>query len=393
MSMIAGRGAALGVVLVCEGMLPNPARAQEGFQLRPSVTATQVHDSNLFSTSSDRVADFVTRITPVIESEYRSTTWMLKGRYTFDAERFAEHPELNSLDGARRDALVGVEYRPTRRLTLAADGALSSTRTPGDLNLLTGLAVTRARAERLAAHSSVTRQLHRLTTGTIDYTFTRDRLADASFATDRLPSAIESHTHAATVGADHRISSRDIVKVKSSVHQFAFESYAAGTFTATSLALTLGWTRTLARDTDITVDGGPRATNGAIAPEVSGGIRFRFDSGSVSFAYARTQTTIIGLAGIADTQSATASAAWSPRRSLQLAVSPAFVRSGNVSAHANVYRLTLDASHAIGRNLSVAFVGVTNIQNGDLYAGLASETIQHQNIMIKIIAQPGLHAR
>lgn len=390
--MIAGRGAALGVVLVCEGMLPNTAGAQEGFQLRPSFTAAQVHDSNLFSTSSDRVADFVTRVTPVIESEYRWTRWTLQGRYTFDAERFAEHPELNSV-AARRHTLVGVQYRPTRRLTLAADGELSSTQTPGDLNLLTGLSFTRVRAERIAAHSSITRQLHKLTTGTIDYTFSEDRLADASFTTDRLASAIETHTHAATVGADHHISSRDIVKVKSSVHQFAFESHDAGTFTATSLALTLGWTRVLARDTDITVDGGPRATNGTIAPELSGGIRFRFDSGSVSFAYARTQTTIIGLAGIADTQSATATAAWSPRRSLQIAVSPAFLRSGNVSAHADVYRLTLDASHAIGRNLSVAFVGVTNIQNGNLYAGLASETIQHQNIMIKIIAQPGLHAR
>jgi hypothetical protein len=382
MSMIAGRGAALGVVLVCEGMLPNPAGAQKGFQLRPSLTATQVHDSNIFFTSSDRVADFVTRVTPVVESEYRSTTWTLKGRYTFDAERFTEHPELSSM-GARRHALAGVEYRPTRRLTLAADGELLSTQTPGDLNLLTGFSFTRARADRIAAHSSITRQLHRLTSGTIDYTFSEDRLAGA----------VGIHTHAATVGAEHHISSRDIVKVKSSVHQFAFGSHDTGTVAATSLALTLGWTRALARDTDIAVDGGPGATNGAIAPELSGVIRFRFDSGSVSFAYARTQATIIGLAGTADTQSATAAATWSPRRSLQIAVSPAFVRSRHASAQANVYRLTLDASHAIGRSLSVAVAGVAHTQNGDLYARLAGETIQQENIMIKIIAQPGLHAR
>jgi len=380
--MIAGKGTALGVVLVCEGMLPNPVRAQEGFQLRPSLTTTQVHDSNLFSTPSDRVADFVTRVTPVIESEYRSTRWTLKGRYTFDAERFAEHPELSSA-GARRHALAGVEYRPTRRWTLTADGERSSTQTPGDLTLLTGLALTRARADRVAAHSSITRQLDRLTTGTIDYTFTEDRLAGA----------IEIHTHAATVGADHHISSRDIMKVKSSVYQFAFGSHDEGSLTATSLALTLGWTRALARDTEIAVDGGARATNGAIAPELSGGIRFRFDSGSVSFAYARTQATIIGLAGTADTQSATATAAWSPRRWLEIAAAPAFVRIRDASAHANVYRLTLDASHPIGRNLSVAFGGVANLQDGDLYARPAGATIQQQNIMIKIIAQPGLHAR
>jgi hypothetical protein len=381
MSMIA-RSAALGVVLVCEGMLPNPACAQGGFQLRPSLTATQVYDSNLFSTSTARLADFVTRVTPVIESEYRSPTWILRGRYTFDVERFAEHPELTSLD-ARRHALAAVEYRPTRRLTLVADGELSNTQTPGDLNLLTGLAFTRARAERIAAHSSITRQLDRLTTGTIDYSFTEDRLAGA----------IEIHTHAAMVGADHHISSRDIVKVKSSLQQFAFGWRDAGTSTATSLALTLGWTRALARDTDIAVDAGPRATNGVIAPELSGSIRYRFDSGSLSFAYARTQATIIGLAGTADTQSATATAAWSPRRSLEIAVSPAFVRSRNTSAHANVYRLALDASHAMGRNLALAVGGAANIQNGNLYGSLAGDAIQQQNIMIKIIAHPALHAR
>jgi hypothetical protein len=380
LSIIAGRGAALGLLFVCEGLAPSPARAQGGFQLRPSVTATQGHDSNIFFTSSDRVADFVTRVTPAIESEYHWTTWSLKARYTFDLERFAEHPELTSAD-ARRHALVGVELRPTRRLKVTADGELSRTQTPGDLNVLTGLAFHRAPAERIAAHSSVTRQLHRLTTATIDYTYTGDRLIGA----------VEIHTHAAAVGADHQLSSRDIVRVKSSVHQFAF-AHDAETLTATSVAMTLGWTRALARETDISFDAGPRATNGAIAPELSGVIRRRFDSGSMSFAYARTQATIVGLAGTADTQSATATAAWS-WRALQVAVSPAFVRSRTASAHADVYRLTLDASHPIGRNLSVAFGGTASIQNGDLYARFAGETIEQQNIMIKIIAQSGLSAR
>ena len=379
---IPGAIVALAVLLVCDSVSPKPATAQEGFQLHPSLTAAEIHDSNLFATASNHVSDFVTRITPAIDSEYRSTVWTVNGRYTFDAERFAGHPELSRVD-ARRQARAGFEYRPTRRLTLAADGELSSTQTPGDLNPLTGLVFTRARADRIAAHSVLARQLHRRTTGTLDYTFTRDRLAGA----------VDIQTQVATIGVDLHPSTRNVLKAKSSLQQFTFGSPDAGVSTATSVAFTLGWTRSLTRDMDIALDAGPRTTNGRIAPELSGAIRFRLDSGSVSFAYARTKSTVIGRPGMADTQSATATASWSPRRPVQLAVTSAFVRSQESSVHASVFRLMLDASHAIGRNLAIAIGGVANVQAGDLYARPGFGIIRQQQIMIKIVAQPDLQTR
>jgi hypothetical protein len=268
-------------------------------------------------------------------------------------------------------------------LTLAADGELSSTQTPGDLNPLTGLVFTRARADRIAAHSVLARQLHRRTTGTLDYTFTRDRLAGA----------VDIQTQVATIGADHHLSTRDILKAKSSLQEFTFGSLDAGVSTATSVAFTLGWTRSLTRDTDIALDAGPRTTNGRIAPELSGAIRFRLDSGSVSFAYARTTSTVIGRPGMADTQSATATASWSPRRTLQLAVTSALCAARSRRCMRGLRLMRRDARTPSEETCDRHRGKRHTCRPGDLYARPGFGIIRQQQIMIKIVAQPDLQTR
>jgi hypothetical protein len=69
------------------------------------------------------------------------------------------------------------------------------------------------------------------------------------------------------------------------------------------------------------------------------------------------------------------------------------VRSRDSSLHASVFRLTLDASRAIGRNLAIAVGGIANAQTGDLYARPGIDTIRQQQITIKIVTQPDLHIR
>jgi hypothetical protein len=112
----------------------------------------------LFFTSVDRQADFITRVTPGVLSEYRSLRLALRGRYALDVERFAAHPELSGMD-ARQQAAIAVSYRPTPRVAVAADAEYSTTHTPSELNAETGLIWSRAEAERVTAHSSITRHL------------------------------------------------------------------------------------------------------------------------------------------------------------------------------------------------------------------------------------------
>jgi hypothetical protein len=353
------------------------AHAQEMFQVHPLFSTAQEYDSNLFYTSFNRQADFITRVSPGIESTYRSPVLMMLGRYTFDVERFARHPELTAMD-ARQRAGTSIAYRPTQRLAVAADAELLKTRTPGELNALTNITLGRARAERVSAHSSLTRQLDLVTSGTIDYLFTADHIAGGP--------AISNH--AATLGVDRHRSARETISVAYRFHQFMFD-----TSTATSHAISLGWTRAITRRASVSISGGPRVTDGSPAADLSASVRHQFKSGAVSLGYARTQTTIIGLAGVTDTQSLSATAEWNARPSLQMRLSPAVFRSAQPTVHADVYQLTGSVARRIAPTLSLEVALNAYLQRGDLYTRLAGETIPRQNMVVRLVAAPAARPR
>jgi hypothetical protein len=374
---------AFGLLVICAVTVPDPVAAQTSFRLVPSFNVAQVYDSNLFSLSSDRQTDFITRLTPGVTSEYRSTLWTLLGRYTLDGEHFAAHPALTSMN-AREHAALAVGYRPTQRLTLATDAELTKTQTPGELNTMTGLAFTRARAQQVSAHSSLTRRFDRVTSGTIDYRFTDERIVGG----------FQVHTHAATVGASHYVSLRDMVSVDYRFHEFMFVSDGPASASAvTSHALGVGWTHSMTRRLSISVDGGPRVTNASVAPQLSASVRYHPKSTELSLAYARTQTTAVGLAGIVDSQSVTGTAAWSLRQLLHLRVSPAFYRSDLGGLRADVSRLSVDIVRPIANCLSLDVTLDTNVQQGNLQPAFAHDRIGRHTVVIKLVAAPATRMR
>src|SRR4029077_18689565 len=156
------------LVLLHAVMAPRPGRGQSFFEVRPLMATAQLYDSNLFFTSTDPQADFIMRISPGVLSEYRSPRLALRGRYTLDVERFAEHPELSGI-AARQQAAIVLASHATPRVALAADAEYSTTHAPSELNAETGLILSRAKADRVAAHAAITRHLDRATTATMDY--------------------------------------------------------------------------------------------------------------------------------------------------------------------------------------------------------------------------------
>lgn len=372
-SIMAGGRVALALVLMHEVIVPGVARAQGVFRVSPLFGTAQIYDTNLFSKPSDRQADFITRVSPGVEAEYRSALMTLLGRYTLDVDRFADHPELTKMD-ARQVAAVAVSYRPTPRLALAADAELSKTQTPGELNAETALALTRASAQRVVAHTSVTRQLDMVTAGTIDYVFTAYRVEGG----------LETRTHAARISTEHHLSLRDTMKVDYQLRQYFF-----GISSETSFALGLGWTRAITRRASLSAHGGPRMTNGSLAPDLSASVRYQVKPGDdVSLAYGRTQTTVIGLAGTADTQSVTITGAWSVRPSLQMRVSPAVFRSSHAGLQAHVYQLAVDVARPITNDFSIDVAFDTSLQHGNLYPAFAHERIPRHSVMISLVATP-----
>ena len=217
-----------------------------------------------------------------------------------------------------------------------------------------------------------------VTAGTLDYMFTEYRIAGG----------VETRTHAATMGIDRHLSRRETVSVGYHFVQFLF-----GASPVTSHALSFGWNEEITRRASVSVDGGPRVTNGALAPDLSASVRYRFKPGELSLAYARTETTVIGLTGTADAHSLTASATWNLPQSLQLRVTPARFRSAQAGRRADVYQLAVGLSRPIARGLSLDVAFDTYVQHGNLYTDLAGETIPRHDMMIKLSAAPGARRR
>ncbi len=353
------------------------AGAQGVIHVRPLFSIGQAYDSNLFFSSVDRQEDFVTRTTPGLESEFRSPVLSLLGRYTQDIERYADHPDLNSVN-TREHATVESTYQPARRLTVTTGAEFAKTQTPGELSVETGFTFARAAAQRLTARSSVVGQLSRITTGRMEYTFTADHLAGT----------VGIRSHIAALSADHALSSRDTVIVGYRVQQFLFGTGGVQSVSTTSHTLHAGWTRAVSNRVRFSIDGGPQLANGVPAADVSASLHYHVRPIDLSLAYERRQTTIFGFTGTALTQSVTGSALWTfLRPSLQVQVSPAYFRSVHPLLRGDVYRLGVDVGHRIARGLSVGLALDMNLQrNRD--AMLTRTDVPHRMAMIRLVAAP-----
>src|SRR6056297_909557 len=68
---------------------------ESGLVVTPFVSLETLYDSNLFATSSQRESDTILRLSPGIGVGYSSSRGSFNLLYTFDAERYSRHPDLN----------------------------------------------------------------------------------------------------------------------------------------------------------------------------------------------------------------------------------------------------------------------------------------------------------
>jgi len=351
--------------------------AQGGVHVTPSVSVSQQYDSNVFSTSVEPEADFITRATVGLQLERGTPLWTATGRYVQDMERFSDRRDLSSV-AARQRATLALRYRPSLRTSWAADAEVWRTGTPSELNEATGLTLSRASAQRVLAHSSLDRRLSPVTSGTIDYTVTEDHLAGRTSAT----------THDAVAGVERHRSSREAVTFKYRFREFMFTPAAAGpAFASTSHAITAGWSRAMTSRLQLTFEAGPRVTNTTPAADLSASVHYQ-SVPDVSVSYARSQTTVIGMPGVADVQSVSAAIEWPLWSALRLRLAPGLFRSalGNARADACVvaFEVTRPITHDVTVDLSVS----SNLQRGGLSPGIANASIDRHVVLVRLIAGP-----
>lgn len=348
------------------------AAADDRDRVIPSWSVIEAHDSNLFFTAGDQETDFITRLNAGVDAEHQTTIWTVAGRGSFDIERFASHPELTTID-ARQHAAIDAAYRPSRTLAISAGAELSRTRTPGELNAETGLSFTRARAQRASARSSIARQFGRATAGTIQYSFTQDRLA-----------GVIGQTHAAGTGAERHVTRRDTLRAAYRVQQFHFDYSGVGRSSTLSQTMAAGLTHAITRRSEIAIEGGPRLTRGTVSPDLSASIRHHRDMFDLSLAYGVTETVVIGLAGTAQTESVRAAAAWNLRRGVQIHVAPSYYQSAYGPRRARVYGLAMDVTRPLASGFLVSASVESTSQSGSVFQTVDA-SIPRQAIAISLV--------
>ena len=335
----------LRVVFVAGVLLPSAAPAQTGYYLTPSLSVAEVYDDNLFYSPSPRTHDVFTRISPSLKAGYQSAPLTVEGSYAFDSEVYSQHSELTT-PLVRQRGLIELKATPTQVLTLSLPVSYYQSRTPTELNLTTGLAVGRVRAERYTTNPGFTYRFDPLTTAKGDYAFSKDLLAAGITA-----GGITIDTHIVNLALDRRLSPRDTVGPGYVGRRYEFSGFPA----LTSHAFTLGWSHELTLLTTFTLRGGPRVTEGTIdrLPEALASIRHTLKNGELSLTYTSTLATVIGQASAAMAQGITGKATTELLPRLVFSAGPAIYRVSSEAFKATVYSVILEATHQLTKTLAL----------------------------------------
>jgi hypothetical protein len=339
----------------------------------------EVYDDNLFSTSIRPEQDFISRFSPVLEAGYRSAPLTLLTRYAFDAEFYAEHPELDELL-ARQEASVELQGRPSPTLRLELSGAFVETLTASELNVGTGLAAGRARAQRVSMRTSAEWQVDPRTEAT----------AEVEAADDDIETGISSQSYTAGIRLERQLTPRDGGRLTYTLRRFLFE----GADTITSHAAQVGWRRALTPRTSLELDAGPRFSDGSVDTEVAAGLRHRIQSGELSLTYSRTETTNIGQVGALSIDNLTALVLWEPQRFLRFRAAPSVVRAEQAGREAMVYLLSLGASYQLTKFVALeATYGFTRQRGSTEPTTLPNQEITRNVLALRITFTPTYRLR
>jgi hypothetical protein len=322
-----------------------PAGASSGFYLVPSFSLTETYDDNIFISSVHKQSDFISRFVPGLRAGYQSEPFTLLGNYAFTSALYASHSSLDSPTESQVGGLT-LKYRPTEVLSLNFDGAYAETSIPAQLNqpnlallvpaatpsqpnpalpsnqAATSLLTTRERASYYSLVPSVGYRFDALDRGIVTY----DYLVYQG-------GGILTTTHDGIVQFDREVTPQDTAILKGYIRHF--ETAPSAVISATSLdsyAATAGWKHRFTEQLDATVDAGPRFTVGTgihgtlVDAEADATLNWRFQRGTASVGYARTELTAAGFGGTFRADSVFVALAVEPIRFLRLSVTPRWVQ-------------------------------------------------------------------
>jgi hypothetical protein len=349
------------------------AMAAQGVTLTPSAGTSVVFDDNVFQRPVAE-SDLSVRFSPRLDVARRSDKLTFSGQFAMNADRFSEHPELTTAL-AREDVVLDARYAASPRLSIATAASFMGTEMPEELNEIAALTPGRARAQRVTVQPSATYSLGPRADASVAYSATSDTLRGG----------VSVMTHAATSSLERHVSDRSTLRVEYLEQHFIFS---AGP-TSASRAITTTWSHNVTRGTTLTLRGGPRVTRGVVAPELSATARHVERAGSVTVSYQQTQTTLIGLSGVADVRGVTVTAERALRSHVRLTASSGASQTRQPEGSSLAYRVSGGCTWTLANGLAVEAAYDADRQRGNLYTALPDQNIGRNRVMLTlIVARP-----
>jgi hypothetical protein len=360
----------IALILLAAIFITADVQAQARMELVPSVAFSAAYDDNVFTTQEGS-GDAMMLVTPAFEALYESPKATFRGLYMFDMQRAVGFSTLNSLD-AKRHAMVNTGFQINPRFRVAVIGRYDVSDRPGDLMFDTGVLLGRQRAHRYQVTPAISFRLRPRTTITAQYDATKEGLGDD----------MRGDMYLARVGLSRMHTTRDVWSVNYLGRTFAngadmFNPAA----TERSHAVLFGYSRLVGVGTNISVQGGPRASSYAnTRPELLANVSKQHRVGRVGLDYWQGETIIMGIRGPVDIQSFSLRSAWRIKRHMEFAGHAAMFQSQTLfQGRARVFHPEMVISYSPRSAYVVAGSYGLDFQKGDVGSEFLSdkEIVRH----------------
>lgn len=327
-----------------------PALAQTSY-VSPSISVGVAYDDNTTSTSGTTDEDIILRVTPSLEGGWRGPRGTFTALHTFDMERYKDNEQFDDVQVRRRTSLDG-DYRLSERMDFAGSVSTAASDVAGELVPEVGLELGRREARRHAADAELSYRMTERTTATFGAGWSRDDVEAGTDATAAMGS----------VGAAYIANERHTWTGDYVYRRYEFNG---GEPIEAHIGL-LGWETAMSQRSTLLVQAGPRYTDGETTPEVFVSSTYDMLTSSLSFNFARSQSTVLGQSGLADSYAAWVTYIQQFGSDTVLQLSPSYSRLERGDRDVKVARALVEVRKLLSRNLSVRGSYQWSRQDGSL---------------------------
>jgi hypothetical protein len=318
---------------------PSPER-DRGWIVTPLLAVAEEYDSNIFGRSVAIESDLITRTSAGLSTSYVSDRLRLVASYKFDSEWYADHEELNDPVQAQLGGF-DLRYAATGRATVGLSGLFSNSK--GISQVLQvgapGVELGRQEVTLLQVSPRFSYQLDPLTTTDLRYTYSLNDVEGSPTET----------RHEAGLAVTRQLTA---VGRGTLIYEYStVESQDRGS--ETSHVITPGYAHRLTPNATLSLELGPRFTEGDITLDVRAGFNYRFPSGAITVGYTRTEDIVVGLTGARTVDTVAALLEFTPLRPVRITVGSTVSWIGGSDegddGETTVYQANVAASYEITR--------------------------------------------